>query len=755
MALSNILAAPLFALAASCLLQLTVPPLAHGQGTAADYERSANLHELTRNKVFRDRVRPHWNEPGDAFWYRVQAAPDAYEYIYVKAATGERDKAFDHVALADALSEASGEEISPSSLSLDELSVDDDAAAFAFADQRWKWSKVDKSLTPLKSVEKKQNDEQHEEKDDEREPNEEKPGTPSPDSRYVVFVRDANVFLRDEETSGEIALTTDGTAADGYLRRIHWSPDSKKFVVMREVAAEEHTVYLIESSPTDRLQPKLHEFEYLKPGDRIAQRKPHLFHVGARRRIIPDDALFLNPWSIRDVRWDADGDRFTFVYNQRGHQVLRIVAVDAETGEAGALVDETSETFIDYAYKQFTHFADDTDEIIWMSERDGWNHLYLCDAQTGDVKNQITRGSWVVRGVERVDEKTRQIWFRAAGVYPEQDPYYIHYGRVNFDGSSLTWLTRGNGTHEVEFSPDDRFLIDRYSRVDMPPVAELRSTDDGALICELEQADWSDLRATGWQPPERFQAKGRDGETDIYGVIWKPTNFDETKQFPVIEHIYAGPHGSFTPKGFRSFYRTQEIAELGFIVVQCDGMGTSHRSKAFHDVASKNLGDSGFPDRIAWMRAAAKMRPYMDLNRVGIYGGSAGGQSTLRALLAHGDFYHVGVADCGCHDNRMDKIWWNELWMGWPLGPHYEEQSNVTNAGALTGKLLLIVGELDRNVDPASTMQVVDALVKADKDFDLLVLPGVGHGAAETPYGSRRRKDFLVRHLLGVEPRSQ
>jgi dipeptidyl aminopeptidase/acylaminoacyl peptidase len=286
----------------------------------------------------------------------------------------------------------------------------------------------------------------------------------------------------------------------------------------------------------------------------------------------------------------------------------------------------------------------------------------------------------------------------------------------------------------------------------MAPVTELRRTDDGALDCKLESGDVSQLKKAGWQTPERFVAKARDGKTDIYGVIYRPTIFDPNKKYPVIEAIYAGPHGSFVPKEFRATYSPLKIGELGFVMVQIDGMGTSNRSKAFHDVCWKNLGDSGFPDRILWLKAAAAKYPYMDLSRVGIYGGSAGGQSTLRALLAHGDFYKVGVADCGCHDNRMDKIWWNELWMGYPVGAHYREQSNVTNAHKLTGKLLLTVGELDKNVDPASTMQVVNALIKAKKDFDLLVVPGAGHGVGETEYGARRRMDFFVRHLLGVNP---
>ncbi len=573
----------------------------------------------------------------------------------------------------------------------------------------------------------------------------------SPDGKWTIFVRDGNLYLREKASGREFQLSHDGQVEDAYSDGVFWSPDSKKLVALRTKKAQEHKVHLIESSPRDRLQPKLHTLDYLKPGDRIAVTKPHLFDVVARKKIpVPDD-LFANPWEVRDLRWSADSRRFTFLYNQRGHQVLRIVAVDAGTGASAALLDEQSKTFIDYNSKFFVHYLDSTNEIIWMSERDGWNHLYLYDAATGRMKNPITKGQWVVRGIDRVDEKARQIWFHAGGIYPDQDPYYLHYCRINFDGSGLVLLTDGDGTHTIAYSPDRRFLIDTYSRVDLAPVTELRRVSDGKRVCVLECGDMSALRKTGWQMPERFVAKGRDDHTDIYGVIFRPMHFDPHKKYPVIEQIYAGPQGSFVPKPFRPFHDPQELAELGFIVVQIDGMGTNHRSKAFHDVCWKNLGDSGFPDRIRWTKAAATKYPYMDLHRVGIYGGSAGGQSALRAVLAHPEFYKAASANCGCHDNRMDKIWWNELWMGWPIGPHYAEQSNVTNAHELRGKLLLIVGELDRNVDPASTMQVVDALIKAGKDFELLVVPGVGHGAGGG-YAKRRERDFFVRHLLGVEP---
>jgi dipeptidyl aminopeptidase/acylaminoacyl peptidase len=390
-----------------------------------------------------------------------------------------------------------------------------------------------------------------------------------------------------------------------------------------------------------------------------------------------------------------------------------------------------------------------------MSERDGWNHLWLYDAQSGQAKQQITRGEWVVQDVVHVDAEKRQIWFRAGGVRPGQDPYYTHFCRVNLDGSSLVVLTAGDGTHRIQWSPGDEYFLGTWSRVDSPPVSELRRSSDGTLVCHLEQADAQDaLAARGGRWPERFVAKGRDGVTDIYGIIIRPRDFDPSRKYPVVENIYAGPQDYFTPKAFRSRYGPmQQLADRGLIVVQCDGMGTAGRSKGFHDVCFRNLRDAGFPDRIAWMKAAAARFPEMDLTRVGIYGGSAGGQNALAALLWHGDFYCVAVADCGCHDNRMDKIWWNEQWLGWPVGEQYEANSNVVHAHRLQGKLMLIVGELDQNVDPASTMQVVDALEKADKDFDLVIVTGTGHGAAETPYGSRRRADFLVRHLLGEERR--
>jgi dipeptidyl aminopeptidase/acylaminoacyl peptidase len=357
----------------------------------------------------------------------------------------------------------------------------------------------------------------------------------------------------------------------------------------------------------------------------------------------------------------------------------------------------------------------------------------------------------VVRGIDLIDETNRVVWFHASGVYPDQDPYFIHYARVNFDGSGLIFLTAGNGTHSISYSPDRRYLIDTYSRVDLPPVNELRRATDGKLVCALEQADITELKASGWESPEVFVSKGRDGKTDIWGIICRPRNLDPKRKYPIIEEIYAGPQSAYVPKAFSASSRYESLTRLGFVVVKIDGMGTAHRSKAFHDVCWHNLKDGGFPDRILWMKAAATKYPYLDTTRVGAYGTSAGGQNAAGAVLFHPEFYKAAVANCGCHDNRMDKASWNEQWMGYPVGPHYAENSNIENAGRLQGHLFLIVGEMDDNVPPESTYRFVDALIKADKDFDLLVVPGGGHGSGGA-YAARRREDFFVRHLQGVEP---
>jgi len=579
---------------------------------------------------------------------------------------------------------------------------------------------------------------------------ERKPDHHSPDGQWAAHIRDHNVVIEPTAGGDPIRLTTDGTAEDSYERPLVWSPDSKKLVAFRAKSVEQRRIHIVESSPKDQLQPKLRTLDYTKPGDPIRQPKPRLFDISNRREIPLNDDLYPNPWSINRLDWSPDSAEFSFLYNQRGHQIMRIIGIDASTGTARTIFEDTSETFIDYSQKSHFTRIPATREILWASERDGYNHLYLTDQVSGSIKTQITKGKWNVREVLDVDIEKRQLLLKIVG-FTGQDPYHEHFVRVNFDGSGFTKLTDADGHHRIDFSPDKKHLVATWSRVDQPPVTELRDAETGRKIAELERADDSALTAAGAHRVERFTAKGRDGETDIYGIIVKPVDFDPAKKYPIVEDIYAGPHDHFVPKSFSPWSGMRNMAENGFILVKIDGMGTNWRSKAFHDVAWKNLADSGFPDRIAWIKAAAKDRPWMDLDRVGIFGGSAGGQSTLAGLLHHGDFYKVGVADCGCHDNRMDKIWWNEAWMGWPIDESYERSSNTTHAAKLSGKLMLIVGELDSNVDPASTAQVVHALQQAGKDFEFVPIINAGHGAAESPYGRMKRLNFLKRHLLGSD----
>jgi dipeptidyl-peptidase 4 len=574
-------------------------------------------------------------------------------------------------------------------------------------------------------------------------------GTPQPPSQ--AFVRDYNVWVRDADDR-ETQLSTSGTKENPFDDEIYQSPDDRFAVVCQYTPEQEHTVYQVESSPKDQIQPRLKQFQYLKPGDKVRIDRPKMFDLAEKKEVTTDDSLFQNPFDIQDMGWSTDGREYRFLYNQRGHQVLRIIGMDTQGG-VRTIIEETSKTFVDYSQKKYFHEIKDSNELIWASEQDGWNHLYLFDFETGKMKNQITRGEWIMRSVDRVDEEKRQIWFRAFGVVKGQDQYYAQLVRVNFDGSGFTMSTEGDGTHTWKWSPDRKYLIDTWSRVDLAPQAVLRDVETGKQITVLEEGSLEKLLEVGWAAAERFAAPGRDGETMIYGIIIRPSEFDASKKYPVIEQIYAGPHDFFVPKVFSTLVKQHELAELGFVVVQIDSMGTNWRSKAFHDTCYKNLKDAGLPDRIAWMTAASKSRPWMDLNRVGIYGSSAGGQSAMGALLWHSDFYKAAVADCGCHDNRMDKIWWNEQWMGWPVDQSYQDSSNVVHAGKLTGALMLIVGELDTNVDPASTMQVVNALNEAGKDYDLLFVPGSGHGVgSSSQYAVRRQRDFFVKHLMGVEP---
>jgi dipeptidyl aminopeptidase/acylaminoacyl peptidase len=756
---------------AAAVLGSTAPLLA--QGTQADYERALGLRKRYESLVGNAAEAQHWIGRTHRLWYR-RSVKGGHDFILVDADTRAKQPAFDHQRLADALGSATGKHYTPLELPFNTFDFVDEERAIQFAAEQsgWRCTLADYKCRKATEAEIQQAGGGRGGRGGGG-----RGGAPvaargeapteqvrvSPDGKREALIWNYNVAVRpigarDRDT----VLSTDGSEGNAYqFSSIVWSPDSSKIAVYRVRPGYRREVHYVDSSPRDQLQPKHFVNVYAKPGDVLDLPQPVIFDVAAKKELAIDNTLFPNPYDLLRLQWRKNGRAVTFEYNQRGHQVYRVIEVDAATGDARAVISEEPKTFFNYRQtnggltdsgKKFRQDVDDGREVVWMSERDGWNHLYLYDGTTGRVKNQITKGKWVVRHVVKVDDAARQIIFSAGGAVAGQDPYFAQYYRINFDGSGMTPLTTGNGNHAVAFSDDMTFYVDSYSRVDAPPIVELRRTTDASLVETLERGDISDLQSSGWRPPEVFVAKGRDGTTDIWGLIYRPSNFDASKKYPVIENIYAGPQGSFVPKSFAAYNPMQAIAELGFVVVQMDGMGTSNRSKAFHDVAWKNLGDAGFPDRILWHRAAAAKYPWYDISRgVGVYGTSAGGQSALGALLFHGDFYKVAVSASGCHDNRMDKIWWNEQWMGWPIGPEYAASSNVDNAYKLTGDLLLIFGELDTNVDPSSTLQVVNQLIKHEKNFDLLEIPGSNHTSGG-PYGDHKRWDFFIQHLLGVTP---
>lgn len=706
-----------------------------------DFDAALSFPKRTENKVFRSRVNAHWLPDGQTFWYRVQTGPKSYEYVLINAENGKRQTATEIKDLGITSPEA---KTSAMKIELRRTKFSGESSGFKFINQLGEdvdlfWINQEGEHIRYGGIRAGSEREQH-----------------SIEGHVWLITSRSGEHLAVVEAEATVkTLIIDGKGlkkAEEEPKKPQMSgksPDGSCTVTCEADAVPKRKVTIVESSPKEGLQPKTMVIDYIKPGDPLP--KPQLVikqAYGQKIRVSRD--LYENPFNTEgriDVTWSPDSSEFYFDYNQRGHQFYRILAANAKTGEVRVVVEETSKTFIHYSGKSWRHWLHSTGELIWMSERDGWCHLWLYDVKTGQPKHQITMGQWPVREVLRVDEATREIWFMASGLKASEDPYHEHLCRIKMDGSDFLQLTTGDGNHRVEFSPKRDFFIDTWSRADHPPVSEVRRSSDGTLVCVLEKADASALLAVGWTMPERFVAKGRDGKSDIHGVIITPSNLDPAKKYPIVEDIYAGPHGAFAPKDFDRQVRMHQIAELGFIVVKLDGMGTNHRGKAFHDVCWKNLKDAGFPDRKLWIKEAAKTRPWMDLNRIGIYGGSAGGQNAMRALLDHHDFYKVAVADCGCHDNRMDKIWWNEQWMGWPIDESYKLSSNAEDAAKLQGHLLLIVGELDTNVDPASTTQVVGALQKAGKTFDFMPIIGAGHGAAETPYGSKLRADFLVRHL--------
>lgn len=718
-----------------------------------DYKKGDSLSQF-RELVYHGHVEPSWIRDTHHFWYKVHTRK-GYKYFLVDADQRTKKQAFDQEKLCEQLNEATGGALDPYSLPLDNLlfNAELDKMVFKLDNSRWSYDLTSHSLEKLKEIENKDRSHPRTYWGTSRNYLGNSPVV-SPDDRWEAYIKNYNVWVRNTTSNTTYQLSYDGSEGDFYSSYIRWSPDSEKLATYKVRPKKNQYIYFVESAPEDQLQPDLHKREYLKPGDALPIKRPKLFDVMEKEQIPVDGESFKEQYKVSKIQWWKDNRGFTFEFNQRGHQLYQVVEVDAETGNTRILIEENSNTFVDYSStgKLIRRDINDGEEIIWTSERDGWNHLYLFNGKTGELKNQITQGEWVVRDIVHVDEDERKVYFKASGRNKDEDPYLIHYYKVNFDGTGLMELTPEKANHKVTFSSDMKYYVDHFSRVDKAPETVLRRAKDGEVVMNVEEADISELIDAGWSRPEVFTTSGRDGETDIWGNIYRPSDFDSSKTYPVIEYIYAGPQDSHVQKSFNSYiWHINELTELGFIVVQIDGMGTNNRSKEFLDVCWKNLKDAGFPDRIRWIMAAAKRYPHIEASEIGIYGSSAGGQNALAGLLFYPEFYTVGVASAGSHDNRIDKMWWNEQWMGYPVGPHYEECSNVVNAEKLQGNLMLIVGEMDDNVDPSATMQAANALIEEKKDFELVVLPGEDHTMGGT-YGNRKRKDFFVKHLLEQDP---
>tara|TARA_R110000868_G_scaffold44131_1_gene147724 strand:+ start:1403 stop:3643 length:2241 start_codon:yes stop_codon:yes gene_type:complete len=730
----------------SCILFLSYL-ITSGQGTLKEYQKAIAIDSIFKNKVINTPSEFHWIS-NNSLWY-VNNTKNGTEYFLVDAERKIQKSLFDFDKLIQILSEKINENIDEKNIKVDDFN--DSELKFTHKKSTYIYNLNDYTLT-LFNTSKDDTTKDYGYWGDFFDESANPPIT-APDSSAIAYIKDYNLYIKNNSTKTETQLSYDGTKGNYYSSYIKWSPDAKKIMAYKVRPGEENKIYFVESSPKDQFQPKLQSRDYLKPGDELPFKSPQLFIVESRKHIKIPTTEFNNQYDISNIKWKKNSKAFTFEYNQRGHQAYKVIEVNAETGKINILINETSNTFIDYSSKKYKYDIEGDNEIIWTSERDGWNHIYLYNGD-GTLKKQLTKGEWVVRKVIDVDEKNKEIYFTASGLDKNQDPYFIHYCKIGFDGKNFKRFTSENGNHKVTFSKDYSYYVDQFSRVDMPAITLLKSANNAKTLLELQKGDNSTLLKEGWIAPEVFTTKGRDGKTDIWGIIVRPTTFDPNKSYPIIEYIYAGPHDSFVPKDFHSYYWSMSsLAELGFIVVQIDGMGTSNRSKAFHDICWKNLKDAGFPDRKLWIKAAAKKYTYMNIDKVGIHGTSAGGQNAGAALVFNSDFYDVAVSSCGCHDNRMDKMWWNEQFMGYPIGPEYAACSNVENAAQLEGNLMLILGEVDDNVDPASTMQFANALIKANKDFELVTIPGMAHSSGGV-FGERKRKDFFVKHLLGVTPPS-
>ena len=738
-------------------LLLALPCLAQSRNlTTEDYARAEKFMGYNANPlVSHSGVRPVWLDD-DRFWYRV-TTEKGVEFLIIDPARGTRGPAFDQVKVATGLSAASGSKYEPYRLPFSTFTFEGGGSSVGFSvgSKRWRCdveaarcAESDAIPAPANSV-------------------------LSPDLKRAAFIRDFNLWVRDMATGKDTQLTEDGirdfgyaTDNAGWIRSdrpvLLWSPDSRKIATFQHDGRGVREMYLVHTAVG---HPTLEAWKYPLVGDsKIFEIHRVIIDVDNPRVIrlqIPPDPHRSSlcdhvqcEGSFADVEWSSDSKQLAFISSSRDHKRATLRIADATTGNVRDVIDERVATYFEGGNDRPNwRFLPGSNEAIWFSEGENWGHLYLYDLQTGKLKNRITAGEGNISETLRVDEKQRRVYFLGVGKEKGRDPYFIHLYRIGLDGRNLTLLTPEDATHEISISPSGKFFVDSYSRPDTPPVTVLRDSD-GKLIETLEKADISRLLATGWKPVTPITTKGRDGSTDLYGLLYKPTSFDPTKKYPIVNHIYPGPQtGSVGSRNFSAARGdSQALAELGFIVVEIDGMGTPWRSKAFHDAYFGNMGDNTLADQVAGMRELAQRYSWIDIDRAGIWGHSGGGYAAADAMFRYPDFFKVGISEAGNHDNRNYEDDWGEKWQGLLDGDNYDNQANQLVAKNLKGKLLLVHGTTDSNVPPDNTLLVVNELIKANKDFDLLLLPNRGHGFANEPYMIRRRWDYFVRNLLGIEP---
>jgi dipeptidyl-peptidase-4 len=733
--------------------------------TADDYARAEKfLRQHTGDLVAGASVRPVWLDE-KMFWYRNDI-PDGYEFVLVDAKKKKRARAFDHEKLAVSLAAASGKTCEPHKLPIQSFDLADKGKTILFTSgpKRYRYEiktgrcieiEAEPGESPARNI------------------------RVSPDGRLGAFIRDFNLWILNFKTGEESQLTTDGIEDFGYATNnagwtkrdtpvLLWSPDSKKIATFQHDGRGVGEMYLV---TTNVGHPKLEAWKYPLPEDKeIFRIHRVVIHVDGGRvvrfQMPPDqhrstitDHIALRTGELADAEWSPDSSGIAFVSVSRDHKHVVLRTADPETGEVRDIMEEKVDTFFESGYNSVNwHVLPESKEVIWFSQRDDWGHLYLYDLETGQLKNRITEGTWNVLRVVRIDRAGRMIYFSGAG-REEGDPYFQYFYRVGMDGKNkVELLTPEKANHSVSLSPTGTYLVDSFSTPDVPPVTELRDLK-GRKLLDLERADISRLLEIGWQPPEPFTVKARDGRTDLYGLMHKPTHFDPSKKYPIINYIYPGPQSGSV--GSRSFSPSrgdqQALAELGFIVVALDAMGTPMRSKSFHAAYYGDMGDNGLPDQITGMKQLAERFPWIDIDQVGIYGHSGGGFASTDAILRYPDFFKVAVSGAGNHDNRSYEDDWGEKWQGLlknnPDGTsNYDNQANQLLAKNLKGKLLLAHGTMDSNVPPYNTLLVVNELIAANKDFDLILFPNRGHGFGRESYMIRRRWDYFVKHLLGSEP---